>query len=397
MKTPTNKDFDYAMTPIKVLSWPVGTWPLQTYNFVSGLRCAISIVLLLLMLLIVNTEMYLDHSDPEKNLDALLFIACGILAIWKTLCFRVCCSGLVSNFTSALKDYNELLEQEKRTIVRQHAKMGRIACASVIFFSYLDSTIFTTIPMLAGEDEVAFSKSNVTQEDSLNYPIPSEVTLKFLQVPESLYVVIYITEYLFLLITSTGNLGGDSLFFGIMFHLCGQAEVLKVDFDRFVEGTENLSQRFNALVLRHQELLRLSEQLNETISLVMVIQLFLSCILICTTEGFQCILSLSNNNIVMTVKTFSVVTTLLIQLFAYSYIGEYMKNQFDTVGYRAYCSDWYNIPCDLSRDIIFVLMRSQNPVQLKAGSFFVVNMETYMGILKTSMSYLSVLRVMVTS
>ncbi|XP_078032785.1 odorant receptor 63 [Augochlora pura] len=393
MTKSTNKDFSYAMWPMKILSWPVGTWPLQKYDIVSGMRCFVSIILLLLVLTIVHTEIYLDSSDAEKNLDSVVLITCGFLAVWKVLCFRVHSKGLVDNFMSAMKDYDELNDLEKKEIVRRHAQMGRIACGSVIFFSYFGSTLFTTAPMLAGEGNKAAENVNITQEDSLNYPMPSQYTLEMLDLPASLYPVIYIGEYILLLTISTGNLGSDSLFYGIIFHLCGQAEVLKLDFSKFVEfGDKKV--RFNALVARHQQLLKLCQDLSDTISSVMILQLFSSCLLICTT-GFEFVLSLSANNIVMVIKTLIVVSTLLVQLFAYSYIGEYMKNQFEGVGYWVYCSDWYNIPRKLSFDIVFILMRAQTPIYLKAGHFFVINMETYMSIVKTSMSYLSVLRVMV--
>ena len=111
--------------------------------------------------------------------------------------------------------------------------------------------------------------------------------------------------------------------------------------------------------------------------------------------GFQLILDLSVGNIVMTIKEFIILNAMLVQLFAYSYVGEYLKLQMEGVGDSLYFCSWYDIPTSITKDIIYVIMRSQDPVFLKAGRFFIVNMETYMSIVKTSMSYLSVLRVMV--
>ena len=42
MKTTSNKDFAYAMTPLKFLSWPLGTWPLQVFNTFSIIRAMFS-------------------------------------------------------------------------------------------------------------------------------------------------------------------------------------------------------------------------------------------------------------------------------------------------------------------------------------------------------------------
>ena len=190
----------------------------HVFNFSCGMKFSrhyvsqlminwdLSIVLLqLLMLAILQVELYLDRSNAENNLDALVLINGGILAVAKVMCFHIRSLGLISNFTSAVKDYNELNSEENRVIVRRHAYMGRVACASLIFCSYVGSTLFMTVPMLAGDEEVI----NVTEESAIKYPMPSENTLTLINMPEKMYFVIFIVEYLMLLLTSTGNLGKD--------------------------------------------------------------------------------------------------------------------------------------------------------------------------------------------
>ncbi|XP_003696135.1 odorant receptor 2a-like [Apis florea] len=393
MKTTLNKDFAYAMTPLKFLSWPVGTWPFQVYDTFSLTRTIFSILLLLLMIVILQVELYLDRSNAENNLEAVLLINCAILAVAKVMGFRVRSIGLVSNFISAVKDYNELNSEENRVIVRRHAYMGRVACAILIFCSYAGSTLIMTMPMLAGDEEEVI---NVTKESAIKYPMPSENTLTLMNMPENMYFVIFIVEYLMLLLTSTGNLGSDSLFLGIAFHLCGQVEILRLEYNKLSNENERTRKHITLLTKRHIYLLKLSNMLNETISSILVVQLFLSCVLICTT-GFEFILALSIGNIVRTIRICIAMCVLLIQLFAYSYVGEYLKTQTEDLGNSVYFCTWYDMPKNVSQNIIFIIMRAQHPVLLTAGKFFVVNMETYMSILKTSMSYLSVLRVMVNS
>ncbi|XP_076229466.1 uncharacterized protein LOC116433434 [Nomia melanderi] len=392
MKLPTDEDFSYAMDALRIVTWSVGTWPLQTYTFWSGLRFAIAILLLMLVVLIINVEIFLDFGNTEKTLNGLLILICAVLGALKVASFRLYPTGLIANFVSAVEDYRQLNEEEKRAIVRRHAYMGRMSSASVILFSYFSVSLYTLAPMLTGSD--AAQGANSTLGKRLDYPIPSEYTLQLLRAPGNLFAVIYFVEYFLLLVTAVGNLGSDSLFFGIIFHLCGQVELLKLDFSRFLEDDENRTDRFVALIKRHHHLLTLAEYLNDTIHWIMVIQLFGSCMLICTSE-FQFILSLNVSNVVMVVKTFMVMFTLLGQMFAYSLVGEYSKNQFEGIGQLAYCSSWYNAPPNLTRDIMFLLMKTQYPVHLRAGRFFVINMETYSSILRTSMSYLSVLRLMV--
>jgi hypothetical protein len=121
------------------------------------------------MLTIVQTDMYFDRCDAEKNLDALLLITCGISAVSKIMWFRIRPTGLISNSTSALEDYNELKDQEKRVIVRGHAYMDRVACASEMFFGYFALTLMGTIPILAAEEEENIL--NMTELNTMEYPV----------------------------------------------------------------------------------------------------------------------------------------------------------------------------------------------------------------------------------
>lgn len=88
-------------------------------------------------------------------------------------------------------------------------------------------------------------------------------------------------------------------------------------------------------------------------------------------------------------------STFMTQLTLYGMIGNYLKTEMEEIGISIYQSTWYNFPIKLTRHLIFIIMRSESPVTLQAGNFIVVNLSTYVSILKTSFSYLSVLRIMV--
>ncbi|XP_034179214.2 uncharacterized protein LOC117603818 [Osmia lignaria lignaria] len=395
MRTSKNKDFAYAMRPFKILSWSMGIWPLQVYNSFAFIRYLFVVGILLLMVAILNTEMYLDGSDAEANLDALMMSGCGILAMSKVTCFRIYSSRLIINFSSAAKDYNELdndddNDNEKRTIMRRHAYMAKVTLISMVFSANFCAAIFAILPVLLSNEE----ESNVTVKDTVSYPMPSAHVIELVKFPESLQLIVFFMEFLMLVVTSMGNLGSDAFFFGIVFHLCGQVEILKIKFSRAIDDNGRGAENLHSLINRHDYLLKLSVMLNDTISLVLAMQLLSSCILICTC-GFQFILALHDGNVVMVIKTFIILSTLMIQLFGYSYVGNYLKCQMDEIGYSSYNCSWYKLPTNVAKDIVIVILNAQKPVHLMAGKFFVVNLEGFMSILKTSMSYLSVLRVMI--
>ncbi|KYN00617.1 Putative odorant receptor 9a [Cyphomyrmex costatus] len=186
----------------------------------------------------------------------------------------------------------------------------------------------------------------------------------------------------------------DSMFFNITLHMCGQVEVLKAKFIDFDVTRPQVYKRFIMLIKRHSYLIRLARELANTISFILLIQLSILSLQLCIV-GFQLILALKNSDTAMAVKSIMVQSTFLSQLTLYSFIGDYLKSQMEEVGLCVYQNNWYDFPTKLTRNLAFIIMRSESPVTLKAGHFIVVNLSTYMSILKASITYLSVLRVMV--
>lgn len=75
--------------------------------------------------------------------------------------------------------------------------------------------------------------------------------------------------------------GNDSLFLNITLHMCGQVKILKANFVNFAVSNPQVYDRFNDLIQRHICLMELSKELTESISVVLLTQLFISSILLC--------------------------------------------------------------------------------------------------------------------
>ncbi|XP_071625922.1 uncharacterized protein [Temnothorax longispinosus] len=389
-------DVAYAMTPFKLLAWPIGVWPLQVYNVYSLIRCILATCCMSIIVILPSMEFHMGCTDAEQNIDGLMLACCGVLGVLKTICFRIYAKNLTDNYGSALKDYLTIENTEHRAIMRRHAFMGRTVSCFMVCFSYFSVTIYSLIPLL-GEDLTNDQDNwiNVTNEDVvLDYPMPSRCALEYLHVPTSMYRIICFLEFIVLILTCTSNHGNDSLFLNITLHMCGQIKILKANFIGFGASSPRVYDRFNALIQRHNYLITLAKELTKSISLVLLTQLFISSILLCIM-GFQFILALKMHNVVMMGKSCMVLCTFLTQLSVYSFVGDYLKSQMEEVGLFIYQSIWYNLPTKLAKNLIFIIMRTQSPVKLQAGNFIVVNLATYMSILKTSISYLSVLRVMI--
>ena len=156
------------------------------------------------MMIMLFLEIIFGNSAAYIKLDALMLMSCNILCVLKLLSFRLYADNLIRNYSSAVNDYSTIDTEEKRTIMRQHAFMGRMICYSIIFFAYLASSIFTLAPMMTGDEDIHINVSIKNQAAKLPVPI---TFLGELQIPTGLYFVISTVQYFILLLTGTSNCG----------------------------------------------------------------------------------------------------------------------------------------------------------------------------------------------
>jgi len=156
------------------------------------------------MMIILFLEIIFGSSDAYIKLDALMLMSCNVLCVLKLLSFRLYADNLIRNYSSAVNDYSTIDSEEKRTIMRQHAFMGRMICYSTIFFTYLASSIFTLAPMITDDENVHVNISIKNQAAKLPVPI---TFLGNLQIPTGLYFIISTVQYFILLLTGTSNCG----------------------------------------------------------------------------------------------------------------------------------------------------------------------------------------------
>ncbi|XP_025987228.1 odorant receptor 22c-like [Solenopsis invicta] len=389
-----NKDVAYAMTPAKLFTLPLGVWPLQKYNTFALVRVLVCGFLMSSNMITLFLEINFGTSDAYAKVDALMLMSCNILCVLKLIMYRFYADNLIHNFSSAVKDYLAIDNEWKRIIMRRHAFMGRIFCYVCVLTTYVCSLIWSLMPIIADDGEDI--QVNVTIKNQVS-ELPLPVTfLGDPDIPTGIYFAIVTMQLFILMLTGTSNCGNDSLVFAITFHICGQLELLKTEFNKYGTTDKDVNKNFSVLASRYDYLMENAKLLTDVISFVLLVNLLFNCLII-SLLGFQFILAMKINDAVMMIKSLAVMLSLMFQLFFYSFVGDYLKCQIEDIADSIYTSTWYRLPTKLMKNVLFVMVRSQQPVQLLAGNFFVVNIKTFMNILKTSLSYLSVLRVMMDS
>jgi len=113
----------------------------------------------------------------------------------------------------------------------------------------------------------------------------------------------------------------------------------------------------------------------------------------CLFLGLRLNICINEKNHVEAIKSVFVLNYLIMQSLVYTYGGEFLQKESEDIFYMLYTTSWFTLPAALMKDMHFAMMRSSIPFRLTGGKFFYVNRETMMYVLKTAVSYISVLRI----
>jgi len=212
------------------------------------------------------------ESSSEDPIDTYVVLANAILAIVKLILLRLQRSTLSINIYSAIQDWCSIKSARSRDIMIHHARTARIISLSLFYSGFFAFTLYILklLPFVNGTNERTFY-------------LPTSCLFK--SVSSLQYVLITFYQVVQLFITYAGNCCTEGIFVGITLHLCGQLELLMIDFRRIDQHSEKCKRGniVKELVLKHRQLLRLTETIEDSYNMIILTQTLTSAILICVT------------------------------------------------------------------------------------------------------------------
>ncbi|NP_001177506.1 odorant receptor 66 [Nasonia vitripennis] len=191
-----------------------------------------------------------------------------------------------------------------------------------------------------------------------------------------------------------------TLFISMIFHVSSQIYELRNNLEQYSrhsnDGYENKNfKRLKLVVQQHLKILSLVRRIDHIYSYVALFQIVFSSIIICVT-GFVIITAMESANIMLLVKFMTFIIAMLAQVSYFCFAGQYLLNKGESIVEMINSSFWYNSQCKDVKVLIFVLTNAQKPLTVSGANIFNLSAETFTMIVKTSASYLSVLRAMYT-
>ncbi|XP_011694606.1 PREDICTED: odorant receptor 22c-like [Wasmannia auropunctata] len=185
----------------------------------------------------------------------------------------------------------------------------------------------------------------------------------------------------------------NGLIFTLVLHASGQIDIICQEFKdiskNLLYGSSVPS--FGMLIERHNKIISFSENIEELLSFIALMQVIWNTLVICCL-GFVIIISIHNETgVFMVMKTACAYFAIMAEAFVICFAGEYLSLKSKLISYATYETLWYDMPANTGKIIMFIIMRSQRRLTITAGKMMDMSFETFTSIMKTTASYISVL------
>ncbi|KAL2716805.1 odorant receptor 13a-like [Vespula squamosa] len=187
----------------------------------------------------------------------------------------------------------------------------------------------------------------------------------------------------------------DTFVATLVLHVCGQLANLRHELINLRrETSEEFHEKLGHIVKKHDYLNEFTETIENSFNAMLLIQM-LGCTITLCLESFQTLEFLTGEKdkffLLELGCTIFYVCYILIQLYLYCYVGEKLLSESTGIADAAYECEWYNLSPNEAKCLILIMRRARSPLRITAGKFCSFNHELFSEVVRTSMSYLSVL------
>ncbi|XP_072758625.1 uncharacterized protein [Anoplolepis gracilipes] len=241
--------------------------------------------------------------------------------------------------------------------------------------------------------------SNVTLPTNVSrsYPLQFVIMTEYFIDQEKYYYFIIFHYYTSLCIATLVILGTGTILIMYIEHIFGLFKIASYRIERAmnIDMLRNINQNhpliYKGLICAvniHRQALNLCNDL------VSSLQTMMFCLLVFTVGSvslnlFRIISSKENITDFICPLSFIIVT--IVYMFLANYMGESITNNNDVIFATAYNVQWYVAPLYIQKMILFLLQRNSIVVAFKIGGVFVGSIESFASMIKTSVSYFTVI------
>ncbi|THK33041.1 odorant receptor 82a [Diachasma alloeum] len=381
----------------KWLLTPLGVWPfVKRHSTLTEIRLGILLQLFchsLLAFVVVPSVFHIFARENDLNVRIALFGPVGfvVMNLLKYCAIIYHRGGIGRCIRYIESDWRGTQDQDHRDIMMKNASTGRnltILCAT---FMYSGGMLYHTLMPFLLTTPIAADKNSSNRP--IVYPGYDAVFDPYVS---PTYEIIFLSHCLAAMIIYTITTVSCNLAASFVSHACGQIQILVARLDHLVDDGRGRSEKYlkrkiGDIIRYHAGVLRFTVDIEEILREICLVEVVASTLIICLLE-YYCMTTWSESETIGICTYFILLISLSFNIFIFCYIGELLKEQFGDVGTSTYLTEWYRLPPNCGLMLILIIATAQAPRKITAGGLIDLSLNSFVGVIKTSLMYLNLLR-----
>ncbi|XP_072753279.1 odorant receptor Or1-like [Anoplolepis gracilipes] len=214
--------------------------------------------------------------------------------------------------------------------------------------------------------------------------LPFRTWLPFNYSSPILFQIVYMHQSISLTIGSVLQIACDSLICGLLLHICSQIEIIECHMRKIV----NKSHFLRECVLQHICISKFALMVNEKFKFIITVQFIASMLVVCFNLH-----QLTRMNInAKYIQIILYMCCMLTQISFYCWYGNEVKLKSQQLASNMFQMEWLVLDHNVQKSLLIIMTRSIIPIEFTSAYVISMNLESFVGLLKTSYSAFNILK-----
>lgn len=217
-------------------------------------------------------------------MEAFLMDLSSVVSLSKLLVVRYTWRHSYVLVNSLINDWSVFRDERQREVMLRYTYVGRLVSLTILYLGYASgvSFLFMALPF-----DVLLPWLNITKPEFNGTTVSTYFLATYCvfgSLPTLAHGCVLLLQMAQIFVNATSHCGNDGFFFGLTMHLCGQFEVLEMNFADLEVEKRICHRKMGMLIARHCQLIRLADSLEYAFNMAIFAQTLMSVLLLCV-EG----------------------------------------------------------------------------------------------------------------
>ncbi|XP_063977355.1 uncharacterized protein LOC135162634 [Diachasmimorpha longicaudata] len=189
----------------------------------------------------------------------------------------------------------------------------------------------------------------------------------------------------------------ESLIVMMIFHLCGQLDLVALSLSQFggdgeIHQIQDIRVKLRSIVKRHEKLIQSARNLETAFNFSLLL-VTVGCVLTFCFQGYAVIRLLAAGQLNLFQIGFAVTITFsaVAHFYFCCWAAECLIRTSSAVGDALYYSSWYKLRHSAARYLLLIGFKKFRPLEITSGKFAPLSLDLFLNVIKLSLSYISML------